>query len=36
LLKPLRVAELLASVERRLAGKSGDESAVVQFPKSGV
>jgi DNA-binding response OmpR family regulator len=33
LLKPLRVIELLASIERRLAGKSGDESAVIQFPK---
>jgi two-component system, OmpR family, response regulator len=36
LLKPLRVAELLASVERRLFGKSGDESEVIQFPKPGV
>ena len=33
LLKPLRVTELLASVERRLFGKSSDDSAVVQFPK---
>jgi len=36
LLKPLRVAELLASIERRLFGKSGDDSAVIQFPKQGA
>jgi hypothetical protein len=36
LLKPLRVAEVLASIERRLFGKSGDDSAVIQFPKQGA
>jgi DNA-binding response OmpR family regulator len=36
LLKPLRVTELLASVERRLTGKSRDESPVIQFPKQGA
>jgi two-component system, OmpR family, response regulator len=35
LLKPLRVTELLDGIQRRLAGKSGDDS-VVQFPKPGV
>jgi DNA-binding NtrC family response regulator len=36
LLKPLRVADLLAPIERRLFGKSGDDSAVIQFPKQGA
>jgi two-component system OmpR family response regulator len=36
LLKPLRATELLASVERRLFGKSGDDSAVIQFRKPGA
>src|SRR5258708_7880026 len=36
LLKPLRLTELLDGIQRRLTGKRGDDSAVVQFPKPGV
>jgi DNA-binding response OmpR family regulator len=36
LLKPLRLTELLDGIQRRLTGKSGDDSAVVQFPKPGA